>query len=362
MTVGAGERDDGPVRDAPFRARPTPELFRMLAERYELAPDGDVTDLGGGHLNLHISTPPGPDWVVRVYAPWVTAERVAFVQQLRDALRAAGIPVPSHRRTRDGQSLVEVNGRVAEVDQYVAGKRMDEHRQLMIGMAMLARVHNALDRLGHLRGPEPVYPNHITAGDARGSAERTRAVVASWPDATATEEQIGADMVQLAERLWPLEAELAATWHYQHVHGDFWDNNVLFGDAATITAVLDLDFSGWRPRTDDVALVLYYATATPGRTAIDSDHLHWLRACVDVYDAGLDTPLSADERASIPVAMARTVLFMSRNILALEDDASDYGAPARPAQRGMLAGMRDELKVFLDLVDKADDARRIFTE
>lgn len=72
VTIGAGERADGVTRDIPFRARPTEGLFAAVAEHYGLVADGAVTDLGGGHLNLHIPDPPGPGCVLRVYAPWVS--------------------------------------------------------------------------------------------------------------------------------------------------------------------------------------------------------------------------------------------------------------------------------------------------
>lgn len=360
MTAGAGDRPDAQARDIPFRARPSPELLAVLAEQYELVPAASLTDLGGGHLNLHVPATAGPGWVVRVYAPWVSAERVSFVKKLRDGLRDAGIPAPMTLPTTGGADHVLVGGRVAEVDQYVAGRRMDEHRQLELGMTMLGRVHAVLEHLGHLRGPEPAYPNHIDASSALERAERTKAVVSAWPDVSDKERAICDDMVRLAGGLWFLEQPLQESCRVQHVHGDFWDNNVLFNDEDEITAVLDLDFSGWRPRTDDVALVLYYATATPDRQGADPGLLHWLRRCVEAYDSSLDHPLTPQELALLPLALARTVLFMTRNILALEEDASGYGAPALPAQRQMLAGMANELTWSLDLLGQAAEAQTIF--
>jgi Ser/Thr protein kinase RdoA (MazF antagonist) len=184
--------------------------------------------------------------------------------------------------------------------------------------------------------------------------------VSAWPEVSDSERAICDDMVRLARGLWLLEQPMLESFRFQHVHGDFWDNNVLFNDEDEITAVLDLDFSGWRPRTDDIALVLYYATATPDRKTVDPDHLHWLRRCVEAYDSSLDDPLTPHERGLLPLALARTVLFMTRNILALEEDASDYGAPALPAQRQMLAGMARELTWSRDLLDQAAEAQAIF--
>ena len=47
----------------------------------------------------------------------------------------------------------------------------------------------------------------------------------------------------------------------QLVHGDYWDNNVLFR-AGRIVLVADLDFMGERARIDDLALTLYYTNST----------------------------------------------------------------------------------------------------
>ena len=57
----------------------------------------------------------------------------------------------------------------------------------------------------------------------------------------------------LATELADAELVLQGSLPRQVVHGDFWDNNVLFRDGE-IVVVLDLDFMGERARIDDLAL------------------------------------------------------------------------------------------------------------
>ncbi len=88
------------------------------------------------------------------------------------------------------------------------------------------------------------------------------------------------------------------------MHGDFWDNNIRFRHQQ-IALVTDFDFLGEHPRTDDLALTLYY-------TSIDitdiTRHPAQLTDPIRAYEAGLGTRLSQPERAAIPLAMARQPL------------------------------------------------------
>jgi Ser/Thr protein kinase RdoA (MazF antagonist) len=127
----------------------------------------------------------------------------------------------------------------------------------------------------------------------------------------ATAEEVVANLVAL-------EAPLVGDLPRQLVHGDFWDDNVLFrGDA--VAAVLDFDFMGERARIDDVALSLYYTNSTLGPDYTSADRLAFLRGLVDAYDNRLDDRLSPAERAASPLAIARTVLAIFGHLPAIVD-------------------------------------------
>jgi Ser/Thr protein kinase RdoA (MazF antagonist) len=133
----AGEAS--PVR-VPSRAVASPELIDKVTAAYELDWTGESTDLGGEtNLNLALSGIDGPAYVIRVYTPWVSAKGVQFIQAVRSYPRDGGLPFAETLVTKHGQGVVEVDGRVAEIERYVAGKSMDERRQLGPVLAMLGR-------------------------------------------------------------------------------------------------------------------------------------------------------------------------------------------------------------------------------
>src|SRR5438309_10144203 len=141
---------EAPAVEFPVRAVASPELIDTVTGVYELDWTGETTDVGGGiNLNLALSGTDGPAYVLRVYAaPWVSAKRVRFIQALRSYLRDSGLPFTETLGTKHGQGVVEVDGRVAEIDRYVAGRNMtwDANRQLHPALAMLGRVHAAMAR------------------------------------------------------------------------------------------------------------------------------------------------------------------------------------------------------------------------
>ena len=104
----------------------------------------------------------------------------------------------------------------------------------------------------------------------------------------------------------------------QLVHGDFWDNNVLFRDGR-IVLVTDFDFMGERARVADLALTLYFADCSLGQED-DKGRIARLRRLVDTYDSGLDIPLTTAERATLPLAIARQPLWAIGGWLAMLDD------------------------------------------
>ena len=67
----------------------------------------------------------------------------------------------------------------------------------------------------------------------------------------------------------------------------------------------DFDFMGERARIDDLALTLHCARADLGAEGGPAQDRARLGRLVASYDTGLDLPLSAAERAALPVAMAR---------------------------------------------------------
>jgi homoserine kinase type II len=325
----------------------TPELLALVEARFGIESAG-ARDLGGSsNLNVIVG-----DWVVRVYRPYVTVERVEALQKAREHLRTGGVPCPELRRTTRGPSLVTFQGRVVEVERFIpADLRMDSWERLEKGLPLLGRVHSLLSELDLGQdGAEPPFANHVAPEDAvrwaRAGAERMRAWNPSDADvalASATE--------RLAEGLWDLEEDLTAALPRQIVHGDFWDNNVLFaGDQVAL--LTDFDFMGRRARIDDLALTLYFTNSTFSDDQVSPGRIARLRRLVDAYDSGLDSPLTVEERAALPLAVARQPLWGVGRWMALLDDEA--------TARGLAGEMHRDVGWALELVQNLDQWQEAF--
>jgi len=326
------------------------ELLFALQTRYGLQWDGEPVDLGGSNnLNVHLPSPDG-GWVARIYASWTTEARLRAIQDVRSALVSAGLPFASTVAALDGSLFVSLDDRVVEVERFVPGENMDLGERLQHGMRLLGRIHTVLAGID----PPPAakvapFPNHVEARYAPAWTRGGTAVMRA--DHPTTGDLHAADLADELANALANEARLVSD-HLprQLVHGDYWDNNVLFrGD--DIVLVLDLDFMGERPRIDDVALTLYYTNSTLGAGYDDPSRVAFLANLVDAYDTGLTRRLSATERAALPGALARTVLSFV-GMLASIDDAS--------ARQRLVREIAPDLEWSLDLVRDVDRWRAAF--
>jgi Ser/Thr protein kinase RdoA (MazF antagonist) len=299
------------------RATVSAELPRFLRAHWGVRPAGTEPDLGGSsNLNLLVTDDRSLQ-VARVYRPFVTGQRVAALQAVRRHLASHGIPCAEPIPARGGRGWELFQGRAVEVEPYVATlAAMNTLPRVRTGLPVLGRIHALLQAFQ--AGPAaaaPRFANYVPAdGLAEAVAAGTRRIRA-WQPALAE-----ARLADLADQL----AVTLAGWEHDHprpprrqlVHGDFWDNNVRFRNRQ-VALVTDFDFLGERPRTDDLALTLYYTSADI--TDITSDPAQ-LTEYVAAYETGLGTRLSPSERAAIPLAMARQPLWSIAVWVALLDD------------------------------------------
>jgi Ser/Thr protein kinase RdoA (MazF antagonist) len=290
------------------RARPGPVLLRALREHWGLGQLAEAVDLGGSS-SLNLLVDDGHHrYVVRVHRPHVTTQRLGAIQRVRRALLAGGVPCASPVPTTHGAPWVVLQGRLVEVEAYVDHDAvMDSWERLQVGMALLARTHNLLRHVEVGEdGRRPRFANHLEPADVMSSVRRGTARIRRWGP-TPEESRLVAVAEELAELVTRAETRLVSRLPRQLVHGDFWDNNVLFR-GARVVLLADFDFMGERARIDDLALTLHCA-----RCDLDTDGDpvgERARLCrlVAGYDAGLDQPLSAAERAALPVSIARQPL------------------------------------------------------
>jgi Ser/Thr protein kinase RdoA (MazF antagonist) len=265
----------------------------------------EAVDLGGSSsLNLLVGDA-DRRYVVRVHRPHITPERLGAIHQARRALLAGDVPCAPPVPTRQGEPWVSFEGRLVEVEAYVDHDAvMDTCQRLEAGMALLAHTHNLLRHLevGE-EGCWPRFANHLEPAEVTCCVRRGTARIRGW-EPTPAERRLAASAEELAERVAQVEAGLVARPPRQLVHGDFWDNNVLFRHGRPVL-LADFDFMGERTRIDDLALTLHCAHADLGAEGGPAQDRARLGRLAASYDTGLDLPLSAAERAALPVAMAR---------------------------------------------------------
>jgi len=183
---------------------------------------------------------------------------------------------------------------------------MDTWSRLQAGLPLLGKIHTILcDTETDTVGRQPLWANHLAAGRVVAEVRRGTARLRGW-----FEPSWEHNFIVTANEAAVLVAEGERDLQHlprQLVHGDFWDNNVLFRDER-IVLVADLDFMGERPRIDDLALTLYYTNSTFADGRDNPTRRSQLRTLVDAYDRRLGVPLTNRERAAIPLAMARSAL------------------------------------------------------
>jgi Ser/Thr protein kinase RdoA (MazF antagonist) len=339
-------RESGPAPRGPaLRAAPSPELFAALRQRYGIHAAG-AHDLGGSsNLNLHVTdAASGRRYVVRVYRPWVSPARLADLQRVRQALAHGGAPCAGPLPTLDGESWLVLGDRLVEVEPYVEHDgKMDSWPRLAAGLPLLGRIHTLLRPLAvGAAGRAAPATNNIAPENALPGALAGVAHLRGW-DPTPDELRFAAASEALARDVDGAErAAGVAALPRQLVHGDYWDNNVLFR-GARVVLVADLDFMGERARIDDLALTLYYTNSTFAEGRATAERAGRLRGLVDAYDSGLAGRLTSAERAALPLALARAPLAFIAMIPTVDSEAGArrLAAEMAPDVAWALAIMRD---------------------
>lgn len=306
----------------------------------------------GGSASLNLLADDGRKClVVRVYRSQVPAARVAAIQQVRAVLAGGGVPSASPIRTQAGAPFVEVDGHVVEVETFVeSDATMNSLDRIAAALPVLAHVHALLARISP-NGDIDATP-FVNYVDPVGIVEAARIGtdrIRSWGPNSA--ERCLADAADRLAEAVALANEPFADLPVQLVHGDFWDNNVLFRDNRVVL-VADLGFMGNRLRIDDLALTLFFTTYLLDDLALPQT-FRMLERLVDAYDAAADPRLSARERAAIPVALARQPLWSIAVWAAQLDDAT--------TARQHITGHLPAIQQAMATLERLDDFQDLLT-
>jgi homoserine kinase type II len=242
------------------------------------------------------------------------------------------------------------DGRLVEVEPYVVhDDRMNRMPLLERGFGVLGRLHDAL-RTADLPDEAAVAPsaNALDSAESVQAARRGRARIAGWgePDLAA----FGDRAVRHLEGVAVAEEPLRSAQRPQFVHGDFWDDNVLIHRGGVV-AVIDFDFMARRPRVDDLALPAFFFLLEPPLTSPSAGDRQAIASMVAAYDRGTDQPLSPDERAALPLAIARQPAWsIGRHVVELDDERARSHARAAMAELGVAEAIMADLPAWQDVL------------
>jgi homoserine kinase type II len=314
-------------------------------------PAAAAPDLGGSsNLNLLV-TDGRSQRVARVYRPFVTGQRVAILQTVRRHLARHGVPCAGPIPTLSGRGWATFQGRAVEVEPYVlAPAAMHTLSRVRTGLAVLGRIHALLQAFpSGSAAATPRFANYVAAtGLVQAVAAGTRRIRAWRP--TPAEARLADLADELAATLAGREQDHPGPLGRQLVHGDLWDNNVRLRHRR-VALVTDFDFLGERPRTDDLALTLYYTSVDISDITRDPAQLTGL---VAAYETGLGTRLSPHERAAIPLAIARQPLWSIAVWVALLDN--------QDTARRHLAATEAELNWALQMTSRIAQVQDALTD
>ena len=300
------------------RAERSPYLDVVLEVNWGVRCAGSKSPDLGGSSSLNLLVTDGlSQYVARIYRPLVTAERLAILQRARSHLTSYGVPTVEPIPTLSGEPWVKLEDRLVELEPFVASThRMSDLDRVQRALPLLGRMHSGLSELDAVSdGSAPVFSNYLPLQDLADSVSVGTRRIRAWHP-TEREAELADLADRLMERVLDLELRLGLRRPEQLVHGDFWDNNVLFvGD--DVVLVTDFDSLGPRPRVEDLALTLYFVSLDVDDLSRDDDRLWTL---VDAYESGLDRRLAEEERQSLPIAMARQPLWSIGVWIARLDD------------------------------------------
>jgi len=338
------------------RAELTKELAELLADEYGFGKSAEYIDIGGSSsLNLRVETGKNR-YVARVYRPYVTPKRLDDILLIRKKMDRNGIPFSKTFPNKTGQDYLVWNDRLVEVEYFAKNDGiMDTLEKLEHALPLFGKITSVLGGIKN-SSPDtknPHFANHMDFGQITEMTQKGCERILSWNPAKSEREVVyGSKM--LCEKVAIAGEKIFDELPIQLAHGDFWDNNVLF-DGGKIALVTDLDFMGERRRVEDIALTLYFSHISESfckSEDMSAERAIELKQLLDIYESGLETPLTDTEKAAMPIAIALQALWgIGGWVVLLDDDG---------AARDHASGMAWELERCNYIMDNLNEWQNIF--
>ena len=306
----------------PPRVAPSHSLVESVVAAFSLPRPTHWVDLGGlWTTNLRFDYPDGSALVARAHRAATTPERLREIQSAKEAAHRFGLPVPATIPTPHGRGYSCLpDGTLVEVESHIDWNMpMRTFPYLRTGFAALARLHDALRTVRP--SPSVASPPHATYIDPDEAVEGVRRGalrLRGWGDSHFA--MLADDVQRHCEAIASREERLRHDQVRQLVHGDYWDNNVVFRDRQ-LAGVLDFDFLGERDRIDELALTLWFYLLEPGNNPPGDREVQQIRDLVNTYDQTSSLKLSDAERERLPLALARQPAWIAGSWIPALDDS-----------------------------------------
>ena len=294
------------------RASLSQALGEQLCAVFNLGVLDHASDLGGTYnLNALLVTSAGR-YVGRVYRPWVSAERLKSIQQVRRSLVQQGLPIPQPLATSSGETRATIEGRLIEIEPYVTHDAIaDTWERYAKAFTFLGTLHDALagsvpPQFVPPRVSNYGLPSQLLQGvrHTRDVLEKENALPAVAQALTACQE--AQDLLLVIDAWWK---QASSSLPVQLLHGDYGGGNILLQNE-NIVAILDFDFLAVHERVFELAYTSYW-TLKRLELGISPTGFSWdkLANLLSLYNHATSRPLTAQEWAALPLEMARVPLY-----------------------------------------------------
>jgi len=238
--------------------------------------------------------------------------KVAFSHGVQRHLARSGFPLPRLQPTRDGETMLVLDGRIYEMFEYVSGEPFDRSPGAAQDAGrVLGLFHKALE--GYRTEWQPSYNCYHDNNGVRTSLNGLPAAINMHDSVAGQEAELLATVNQLYDAYDRASAVVEAggfrEWPSQVVHTDWHPGNMLFA-GGRVSAVIDYDSLHWLPCVTDVAnAVLQFSILGDG-----GDPLSWPAAPDETrvrrFLAGYTSvhSLNNDERRLLPYLMIEALI------------------------------------------------------